>query len=119
MRSLRIFYSLLFIISNALSQEITLKSSDKELELAFEWATETAMNDVGNGDPVGPWYEAALPNRESFCMRDVSHMSNGAYYLGLKGMLGKFAKNIASSRDWCSCWEMDKNNNPSFWGPCG
>jgi len=31
---------------------------------------------------VGYWYEAALPGREAFCMRDVSHQSIGAETLG-------------------------------------
>lgn len=34
-------------------------------------------------DSVGYWYEAALPQRETFCMRDVSHQSVGAQILGL------------------------------------
>lgn len=34
-------------------------------------------------DSVGYWYEATLPQREAFCMRDVSHQSVGAQILGL------------------------------------
>lgn len=56
-----------------------------------------ALSYVHDGsDPVGYWYEAALPQREAFCMRDVSHQSVGAQILGLaehnKNMFGKFAK---------------------------
>lgn len=96
---------------------IQLNSSDTELNEAFSWATKTAMSYVNLGDPVGPWYEAALPERESFCMRDVAHMSIGAYYLGLrkhnKNMLTKFVENISASRDYCSYWEINKNNDPT------
>jgi len=56
-------------------------------------------------DPVGPWYEAALPGRSAFCMRDVSHQLVGAQMLGLadinKNLLTKFVSAIAESRDWC------------------
>ncbi|MFA6126609.1 MAG: hypothetical protein WC699_04845 [Bacteroidales bacterium] len=40
------------------------------------------MSFVFEDDPVGPWYEAAEPGREAFCMRDVSHQSMGAHALG-------------------------------------
>lgn len=97
--------------------KITLNSSDPELNQAFSWATETALSYVNDGDPVGPWYEAALPQRESFCMRDVSHMSTGAYFLGLdkynKNMLSKFAANSAPSRNYCSYWEINKEGEPT------
>jgi hypothetical protein len=50
-------------------------------------------------------------------MRDVSHMSNGAQFLGLqvqnKNMLRKFAASISPSRDWCSYWEINKDNRPA------
>jgi hypothetical protein len=58
------------------------------------------------GDPVGPWYEAALPGRQAFCMRDTAHQGLGAHMLGLaqytRNMLYKFAENISKSKDWCS-----------------
>ena len=56
------------------------------------------MNYAYDGDPVGLWYEAALPGRRAFCMRDVSHQVAGAQALGLSSythnMLRHFAENI-------------------------
>ena len=68
-------------------------------------------------DPVGPWYEAALPARDAFCMRDVSHQSIGAEILGLsaenENMFRWFSKSISESKDWCSYWEINKNAVPA------
>ena len=72
---------------------------------------------VFDGDPVGLWYEAALPGRRAFCMRDVSHQAAGAQALGLAGythnMLRRFAENISYSKDWCSYWEINYLNHPA------
>src|SRR6185369_7533178 len=69
------------------------------------------------GDPVGPWYEAAEPGREAFCMRDTAHQAMGAHALGLDrynlNMLRRFAENISDARDWCSLWEIDRFNRPA------
>ena len=50
-------------------------------------------------------------------MRDVSHQATGAHALGLsafnRNMLGKFARAIAPSRDFCSYWEIDKWDRPA------
>jgi len=62
---------------------LELRSSDQELVQAFDWAKKQALSYVFDGDPVGPWYEAALPGRRAFCMRDVSHQAAGAQALGL------------------------------------
>ncbi len=92
-------------------------SSDQELQAAWDWASAKAYSYVREGDAVGPWYEAALPGREAFCMRDVSHQSSGAAVLGLeeetRNMLFRFAENIAETRDWCSYWEITKDNEPA------
>lgn len=48
------------------------------LNQVLEWAKEQALAYAFEDDPVGLWYEAALPGREAFCMRDVSHQSMGA-----------------------------------------
>ncbi len=96
---------------------VQFNSSDPELNAAWQWAKETALSYVRQGDPVGPWYEAALPNRNAFCMRDVSHQSTGAAVLGLnkenKNMLFRFAENISESKDYCSYWEINKDNVPA------
>ena len=95
-----------------------MKTSDPKLLASFEWARKQALFYVHDGsDPVGKWYEAALPGREAFCMRDVSHQSGGANPLGLqehnKNMLYKFAANISESKDWCSYWEINRYDKPA------
>ena len=97
--------------------ELDFDSSDALLVNSFRWAKREAMSYVFDGDPVGPWYEAALPGRHAFCMRDTSHQANGAQALGLArynhNMLRRFAENISASRDWCSYWEIDRLNRPA------
>ena len=103
------------------SQEVgglQFESSDPALNEAFDWAKNKALSYVRDGsDPVGLWYEAALPGRNAFCMRDVSHQSLGAAMLGLtehnRNMFRKFAENISESKDWCSFWEINKYDNPA------
>ena len=76
-----------FYLSKGNSQSNSLfhfNSSDKDLVLTVDWAKNKALSfSHDNRDPVGYWYEAALPNREAFCVRDVSHQSIGAEILGL------------------------------------
>ncbi len=96
------------------------QSSDSTLENTYKWARDMAMSYVHDGsDPVGLWYEAALPGRESFCMRDVSHQTIGACLLGLDAhnanMLARIASNVSDSKDWCSYWEIERLNRPT---PC-
>jgi hypothetical protein len=96
---------------------LAFRSSDARLDRAFEWAKLQAMAYVRTGDPVGDWYEAALPGRAAFCMRDVSHQAAGANALGLaelnKNMLRRFARNISGSKDWCSYWEINSADKPA------
>jgi hypothetical protein len=96
---------------------VSLESSDKTLVDGFNWAKSQALAYVFTGDPVGDWYEAALPGRSAFCMRDVCHQSIGAQVLGLAAfnhnMLRKFALSIAASRDWCGFLEIDKYDRPA------
>jgi hypothetical protein len=104
-----------------MTASVTLDSSDKLLRQGFHWAKTQALAYVfpaaATGDPVGDWYEAALPGRAAFCMRDVSHQSTGAHVLGFAAytynMLHKFAANIAASRDWCTYWEIDRHDRPA------
>src|ERR1700690_2785691 len=82
------------------SSPLLLKTSDPAIQQAFGWAKAQALAYVGTGgDPVGEWYEAALPGRHAFCMRDVSHQTMGAYALGLaaqnRNMLRHFAESIS------------------------
>lgn len=99
-------------------QLVQFSSSLTEVEDAFIWARDKALSFAHDGtDPVGFWYEAALPNREAFCMRDVSHQCIGAEILGLSehnyNMMQKFAQNISASRDYCSFWEINRYNLPA------
>jgi hypothetical protein len=94
-----------------------LETSDTNLAAVFGWARRQSLSYAFSGDPVGDWYEAALPGRQAFCMRDVSHQSMGAHALGLRrhtrNMLGKFAENISAGKDWCSYWEINRENHPA------
>ncbi|MDU2241112.1 MAG: hypothetical protein E7E23_11055 [Paenibacillus sp.] len=97
---------------------IAFRSPDTALNEGFVWAKNQALAYAHFGeDAVGLWYEAALPGREAFCIRDVMHHSAGAAALGLaphtKNMLLRFAENIAPSRDWCTYWEITKDNKPA------
>ena len=100
------------------SSSLQLESSDTRLVQAFQWAKSQALAYAHDGSaPLGPWYEAALPGRDSFCMRDVSHQTAGAAALGLypenRNMLGRFAAAVSPGRDWAGYWEIDKLGNPS------
>jgi len=100
---------------------LELETPDTKLAAAFAWAKGQALDYAfpasAYDDPVGDWYEAALPSRFAFCMRDVSHQAAGAHLLGLaafnRNMFGKFARGIAASRDFCSYWEIDKWDRPA------
>lgn len=92
-------------------------STDTLLQKSFEWARKMALSySHDDSDPVGFWYEAALPKREAFCMRDVSHQSVAAQILGLsdhnKNMFSRFAANISENRDWCTFWEINRYDKP-------
>ncbi len=97
--------------------KIQFECSDKKLTDGFDWAKNQALSYSHEGDMVGDWYEAALPGRKAFCMRDVCHHITGAHYLGLdshnKNMLLRFAQSIAESRDFCSFWEITKDYQPA------
>ncbi len=104
-----------------MASPLGLETSDLKLAAAFAWAKGQALDYVFPhavyGDPVGDWYEAALPSRFAFCMRDVSHQATGAHVLGLAAfnvnMFRKFASGISPSRDFCSYWEIDKWDRPA------
>jgi hypothetical protein len=100
------------------SSPLGFTSSNASLQQSFDWAKQQAL---AYGRPasgtMGPWYEAALPGRNAFCMRDVSHQTEGAAALGLyranRNMLDIFAKSAAKSRDWAAYWEIDGEGHPS------
>lgn len=102
----------------AVATGISFNSSNEKLNQAFIWAKNKALSFAHDSqDPVGPWYEAALPNREAFCMRDVSHQAIGAELLGLGdhnlNMFLKFGQNINPDMDYCSYWEINRHNLPA------
>ncbi|WP_157766440.1 hypothetical protein [Pedobacter ginsengisoli] len=110
------FYGFSFASAQVVAVNFT--SSDKDLERAFNWAKETALNYRGaDTDPAGPWYEAALPSRYAFCMRDASHQCIGAEILGMGrenlNMFTLFAQNISAAKNWCSYWEINKHGRPA------
>ncbi len=120
MKKFCLLIATLYAITSVQGQDarISFSSDDQVLVNGFEWAKKQAMAYVfRNNDPVGPWYEAALPKREAFCMRDVSHQLVGAQLLGLadinKNLLTKFVAAIAPSRDWCGYWEINRYNLPA------
>jgi hypothetical protein len=100
------------------SSPLGFTSTNASLQQSFEWAKKQALayNRSGAGS-IGPWYEAALPGRNAFCMRDVSHQTEGAAALGLRAanrnMVYRFAQSAAKQRDWAAYWEIDDNGRPS------
>lgn len=97
---------------------LQLSTPDSQLQCAFDWAKTQAMAYVSEDqDPVQYWYEAALPGRHAFCMRDVSHQVMGAEALGLakenRTMLTLFGEGISEPKDWASFWEIDRDGKPS------
>lgn len=100
------------------SGDLDFDSSNQKLTEAFYWAKDKALSYAhDDSDPVGYWYEAALPDREAFCMRDVSHQAIGAEILGLGkhnyNMFLKFAQNINREKDYCTYWEINRYNKPA------
>jgi hypothetical protein len=112
------FLTFFFFPVSMAQSSVQFRSTDREIETAFSRAKTMALSyQSKTRDAVGPWYESALPPRDAFCMRDVSHQCIGAEILGMhrenKNMFTKFAENISSSKDWCSYWEIDKLDRPS------
>jgi hypothetical protein len=97
--------------------DIQFDSSDRKLAEGFNWAKTEALSYAHDHGPIGPWYEAALPERNAFCMRDVSHMSTGAHLLGLgshnRNMLRQFALHVSASKKWASWWEITSSGQPA------
>jgi hypothetical protein len=100
------------------SSPLGFTSTNRSLQQSFEWAKKQALAYARPGtSTMGPWYEAALPGRNAFCMRDVSHQTEGAAALGLyaanRNMLWLFAKSAEKERDWAAFWEIDGSGRPS------
>lgn len=101
----------------AIDSRLQFTSDDAALNEGFAWAKKQALYYAHDNDHVGAWYEAALPGRDAFCIRDVCHQANGAHALGLerhtKNMLTRFVQSIAASRDYCCFWEIEKTYRPA------
>ena len=102
----------------AVTSDFQFHSSNAQLNQSFIWAKQQALDYVRPpSSPIGEWYEAALPGRNAFCMRDVSHQTTGAAALGLfaanRNMLGRFADAVSASRNWAGYWEIDGEGKPS------
>src|ERR1035438_66807 len=107
-----------FAQDTRVSSGLNFESTDKALVRAFKWAKSQALSYAHpESESIGAWYEAALPGRDAFCMRDVSHQTTGAAALGLysenRNMLGRFAAAVSPDRDWAGFWEIDKAGHPS------
>ncbi|MFY1613138.1 hypothetical protein ACOMSG_09915 [Macellibacteroides fermentans] len=109
------------------AQDITLKSSCKELDAGFEWAKNKARSYVmtGKSGPVNisernnksqevkyiPSYWAGYPLRTAFYSRDFCHQAVGAHLLGLAEenytMLKAFASSANASRKWYPVWAIN------------
>ena len=105
-------------IADSKYDDLRISSNDTSLVKIFDWAVNTSDSYVGDAiDPVGPWYEAALPQREAFCMRDVSHQCIGEEINGHNkenlNMFTKFVENISEEKDYCSYWEINRHNLPA------
>ena len=97
---------------------LSFTSSDPILQAGFAWAKALALSYARHGeDPVGLWYDAALPGRGAFCIRDASHQRAGAAVLGLRqhtyNMFRKLAESTHEARDFCMFWEIDKYDRPA------
>ncbi len=95
---------------------VQFHSSNPMLNTRFDWARKQALAYANDNAPIGPVYEAALPGREAFCMRDVAHHAAGAHALGLAAhnynMLRRFITAISESRSFCSYWEIKFDGTP-------
>ena len=90
-----------------------LVSPDTKLVEAFSWAKQQASVYAFEGDAVGPWFEAALPGREAFCMRDASHQAMGAHALGLQPHVRNMLRRFASEIERCARLVQSLGNRPA------
>lgn len=98
------------------TQSASFFSSDRSMCKGFDWAQREAARHIAPDVPAGPCYEAALPGRAAFCMRDTAHQVLGAQVLGLSAynwnMLLQFAQAADERRDFCSFWEICFDGTP-------
>ncbi len=107
---------------------LSIASSNKKLEAAFNWARDKALsyvqtgksgvvdrherNSQGTGDvPYIPSYWAGYTIRTAFYSRDYCHQASGAHLLGLQQenlvMLKAFAATSTEARKWFPLWALN------------
>lgn len=107
---------------------LSISSSNKKLEAAFNWAREKALsyvqtgksgvvdrherNSPGTGDvPYIPSYWAGYTSRTAFYSRDYCHQATGGHLLGLQrenlSMLKAFAATSTETRKWFPLWALN------------
>lgn len=109
------------------AQEVSIRSSNKELEEIFDWAKVKAYSYVmtGKSGPVNiserneksdtvayiPSYWAGYPLRTAFYLRDFCHQATGAHLLGLEeenySMTKAFALSANRERKWYPLWALN------------
>lgn len=125
--------SVLLLTGSVYAQEISITSSSKELEQAFEWAKKKALSYVvtGKSGPVNvhqpnqkdvkeatyiPSYWAGYPLRTAFYSRDYCHQLSGAHLLGLTEenytMMKAFAASADAAKKWYPLWAINFDGSP-------
>jgi hypothetical protein len=108
--------------------ELSIITSDKKLEAAFNWARDKALsyvqtgksgvvdkherNSPGTGNVAYiPSYWAGYTSRTAFYSRDYCHQAAGAHLLGLQqenlSMLKAFAATATEDRKWFPLWALN------------
>jgi len=112
------------------SQNISLKSDNKELEETFHWAVQKAntwkmtgksgeINRNEGDEGLGyaqevaylPSYWAGYPHRSAYYIRDFAHQIDGAHLVGMDeenfAMMEKFAEHTTADKKWYSWWALN------------
>ncbi len=114
-------------------KQLTVTSSNKELEQSFTWAIDkthqfvmTNKHDLVNRDEFNddgsgsadyiPSYWAGYFDRTAFYSRDFLHQTSGAKLAGLEkenfSMFKTFAKHATESRKWYTLWAVNFDGTP-------
>jgi len=114
-------------------QKLSIETSNKKLETAFQWAIDKALSYVQTGktgvvdrherDRSGtgmvtyiPSYWAGYTWRTAFYSRDFCHQAAGAHLLGLQqenlSMLRAFAATANADRKWYPLWALNFDGTP-------
>lgn len=117
---------------DAVSTELEISSSNKELVGAFNWAVKKAYTFVQTNKrgPINiseqntqseevayiPSYWAGYPGRSAFYSRDYCHQLIGAHLLGLEeenfAMMKAFATSADANKRWFPLWAINFDGSP-------